>query len=82
MGWSGPMPNADGRSVGYAVSATCDHDGCSVKIDRGLGYVCGGMHDGGEHGCGRYFCDSHLYYGRPEQLCGECLDAMTPTDIA
>lgn len=76
MGWSGPMPNAEGRMVGYAVTAVCDQGSCMVKIDRGLGYVCGSMHDGGEHGCGRYFCSDHLYRGSPEQLCGSCLDEV------
>ena len=73
MGWSGPMPNAEGRLVGYAVEAICDLAGCEAKIDCGLAYVCGGMHDGGEYGCGRYFCAEHLYIGSPEQLCAECL---------
>lgn len=73
MGWSGPMPNAEGRMVGYAVEATCDIDGCDEKIDRGLAYVCGGMHDGDEHGCGDYFCAEHLFFGGPAQLCAECL---------
>lgn len=73
MGWSGPMPNAEGRPVGYAVEATCDHEGCDARIDRGLAYVCGGMHDGGELGCGLYLCSAHLFYGAV-QLCGACLD--------
>ena len=73
MGWAGPMPNARGREVGYAVEAVCDLDGCDAKIDRGLAYVCGDMHDGGEHGCGDYFCGAHLFFGAPEQLCEACL---------
>jgi hypothetical protein len=43
--------------------------------------VCGGMHDGGEHGCGGYFCAGHLSYsfrGEDEemspQLCAGCLE--------
>ncbi len=76
VGWTGPMPNAEGREVGYAVGATCDFDGCEEKIDRGLSYCCGEMHDGGEHGCGGYFCYSHLFMGRPEQLCEKCLSAF------
>lgn len=78
MGW-GYGINDQGREVGYGVEATCDHEGCDEKIDRGLAYVCGGMHDGDEHGCGRYFCGEHLgYYWRgPDedmsvQLCGAC----------
>lgn len=77
MGWSGPMPNAEGREVGYAVEATCDLKGCDEKIDRGLYYVCGDMHDGGEYGCGGYFCAAHLLMGvgLPEQMCEACADA-------
>ena len=59
--------------VGYAVSDICDEPGCDAEIDRGLAYVCGGMHDGGEHGCGHYYCYEHLYYGAQEQYCERCL---------
>jgi hypothetical protein len=79
MGW-GYGHNADGREIGYLVSGECDFEGCHAAIDRGLAFVCGGMHDGGEHGCGRYFCAAHLFHGfRGEdeemspQLCAECL---------
>ena len=85
MGWSGPMPNAQGRMVGYAVEAICDFDGCEEKIDRGLAYVCGDMHDGGEYGCGNYFCPSHLFYGIPGQICDECNDSWEkehPDEVA
>ncbi|MDB4928306.1 MAG: hypothetical protein JWM10_790 [Myxococcaceae bacterium] len=81
MGWAGPMPNAKGRMVGYAVAATCDTEGCGEKIDRGLGYVCGDMHDGGEHGCGDYFCGQHLYYGGCSPLCGPCLETWEETHV-
>lgn len=72
MGWAYGR-NLRGREIGYSVEATCDLHGCNEKIDRGLAYVCGSMHDGGEHGCGRYFCSSHLFFGAPEQLCERCL---------
>jgi hypothetical protein len=77
MGW-GHGINAEGREVGYTVEAICDQEGCSKEIDRGLYYVCGGMHDGGEDGCGRYFCSDHLGYAindadeMSSQLCSEC----------
>lgn len=62
--------------VGYAVEAVCDLEGCDKKIDRGLAYCCGDMHDGGEHGCGGYFCGKHLFYSSsPESLCSDCLKA-------
>ncbi len=71
MGWgSGTL--SDGREAGYLVRDVCKLDGCKTKIDRGLSYVCGSMHEGGEHGCGDYFCDKHLFYGAPEQLCDAC----------
>lgn len=73
MGWA-TGKNAAGRDVGYAVKATCDLNGCEREIDRGLAYVCGDMHDGGEYGCGGYFCGEHTFYSdAPEQLCGTCL---------
>jgi hypothetical protein len=59
MGWS--RGEVNGREVGYAVKATCDREGCTEKIDRGLAYCCGGEHGGGERGCGDYYCDKHLY---------------------
>ncbi len=81
MGW-GSGKNAQGREVGYSVEAVCDLDGCSAEIDRGLAYVCGGMHDGGEDGCGGYFCGEHRFLTgwedstkRPEGfLCLSCCD--------
>ncbi len=79
MGWAYGR-NAERREVGYSVEATCDASDCEVDIDRGLAYCCGGMHDGDEHGCGGYFCLSHLLYACPPpnepvpQLCGPCLD--------
>ncbi|MBP2232550.1 hypothetical protein J2847_005879 [Azospirillum agricola] len=65
MGW-GYGTNSEGREVGYTVEATCDFPGCEAKIDRGLGYACGGMHDrsddpGDGPRCGGYFCAEHRY---------------------
>jgi hypothetical protein len=59
---------------GYSVKATCDEEGCDAEIDRGLAYVCGDMHDGNEHSCGKYFCGEHLFYGLglPNQMCDAC----------
>lgn len=78
MGWGDCGFDDDGRPIGYSVSATCDEPGCDAPIDRGLSYVCGGMHGGGEHGCGRYFCSGHLWYvsGAGGDLCKACSDAM------
>lgn len=78
---------ADGRKAGYGVDATCDRDNCAEEIDRGLAYLCGRTPDSGyPHGCGGYFCSSHLFYGwventdgpptaSPHQMCEPCLDA-------
>ena len=78
MGW-GHIKLPDGREVGYCVDSTCEHPGCTEKIDRGLAFVCGGMHEGGEHGCGHYFCQKHLglAIGADDQyiagqLCDKC----------
>lgn len=53
----------DGREAGYGVEAECDRPGCTTKIDRGLGYLCGrnpdGHRDAEEPGCGKYFCEAH-----------------------
>jgi hypothetical protein len=70
MGWA-VGENAQGRDVGYGVPSVCDHPDCSAPIDRGLSHVCGGMHDGDEHGCGRYFCDQHMHRGCREDSSGE-----------
>lgn len=68
MGWSDCGTDDLGRPIGYGFAATCDHPECEKKIDRGLAYVCGGMHGcepvynaQGEfiNTCGRYFCEDH-----------------------
>lgn len=71
MGWAYGI-NQEGREVGYSVEAICDAPGCEAEIDRGLAYVCGDMHDGGDYGCGRYFCGKHLFFGIPGQICESC----------
>lgn len=77
MGWAYGQ-NSEGRNVGYGVPATCDLKHCRNKIDRGLGFVCGGMHDGGQWGCGGYFCSKHLFMGPSGvgQLCEACTDSI------
>ena len=72
----------DGREAGYGVEATCDKDGCEEKIDRGLGYLCGVGPGGSETSCGGYFCDAHLFYGGPHQMCESCLDASTTPETS
>lgn len=60
MGW-GHCIAPDGREVGYMVEAECDHPDCHEKIDRGIGYVCGGkMHGTDETSCSGYYCSKHI----------------------
>lgn len=74
MGWAIGYDSHWDRDVGYGVPALCDHPDCKTKIDRGLGYVCGGEPYGGEKGCGLYFCDKH---GGGE-LCERCAKRRKP----
>ncbi len=77
MGWSIGFEAARNRDIGYGVPAYCDHPECTEKIDRGLGYVCGGDAYGGEHGCGLFFCSTHLHMAGSRRdnkpLCVRCL---------
>jgi hypothetical protein len=75
MGWAIGYDENWNRDIGYGVPATCDHPGCSTKIDRGLSYVCGGEPYGGEHGCGLFICAEHSHANRVcSQLCQHCAD--------
>lgn len=60
MGWANCGEDSEGRPIGYAHPATCDHPGCDAKIDRGLSYACGGMHGTAEFDCEKYFCGKHM----------------------
>lgn len=70
MGWANCGDDSNGRPIGYAHTATCDHPGCTKQIDRGLAYACGGMH-GDEYGCERYVCGEHTRYAKVEVWPGE-----------
>lgn len=75
MGWSIGYDSKWKRDIGYGVPAVCDHPGCNTGIHRGLAHVCGGEPYGGEHGCGLFFCDNHLYlHGNSifSQRCERC----------
>ena len=84
MGWAIGYDEHWERDIGYGVPATCDVPQCEVKIDRGLGYVCGGDIRGGEYGCGLYFCQAHLTFRAPRgsdrviQLCPRCFFHKSP----
>lgn len=72
MGWSDCGTDSEGRPIGYAFEAICDHPECKKEIDRGLSYACGGMHgevgvSNGQGGdfyptCEKYFCEDHLLW--------------------
>lgn len=51
----------DGREAGYAVTATCDQDGCDEQINRGFDFLCGDMPGDGVTGCGNYYCNVHSW---------------------
>lgn len=85
MGWSlghDERWGKYGRDIGYGVPAICDHPGCGAEIDRGLSYVCGSEPYGGEHGCGLFFCGSHLHFEDRDddcpQLCERCAAGEEP----
>lgn len=82
MGWAVGYDDKNKRDVGYGVPCDCDHPDCNQGIHRGLYYVCGGSPNGGEHGCGLHFCDSHLEYkkidGEDVQLCEKCASNKAP----
>lgn len=93
MSWAVGYDSNWRRDIGYGVPSRCDHPECDKDIDRGLSYVCGGRPYGGEHGCGLYFCGSHLYVapildeGEEEDedteiafLCERCRDKQLPFD--
>jgi hypothetical protein len=87
MGWAHCGVNPEtGEAMGYGVAGICAHPGCDAKINHGLAYACGGMHEGGEHGCGRYFCAAHLFHAFTEgeemspQLCEGCAEDFGRND--
>lgn len=83
MGWQFCGENRHGQQIGYGVGAICDEPGCRTWIDRGLGYLCGDMHDDART-CAMYYCAAHRVTSRrcarcqdipPEdQVCEECND--------
>lgn len=82
IGWARGIRN--GREVGYAIEAKCDHPDCDADIDRGVSYMCGGPAFSDE-GCEGYFCEKHLYAIDPigdehtTHLCRPCFVAYIET---
>lgn len=75
MSWSIGYDSNWKRDIGYGVPAYCDAPKCVAKIDRGLGYVCGGEPYGGDSGCGLYFCGKHLTWNNK---CLRCTRYKSP----
>jgi len=81
MGWSIGYDSNWKRDVGYGVPSVCDHPDCNEKIDRGLGFVCGGEPYGGEKGCGLFFCEKHRFFSKHDddpKMCERCCDGEEP----
>ena len=76
MSWAVGYDEKWKRDIGYGVPAMCDYPGCEQRINRGLGYVCGGEPYGGEYGCGLYFCEWHKAGFPP--LCERCCNTALP----
>lgn len=78
MGWANCGTDSEGRPIGYAHQATCDHPGCTAIIDRGLAYACGGDHLADGVSCEGYFCDAHRQgwvkdeRGEERMVCADC----------
>lgn len=77
MSWSHCGEDSQGRAIGYAHQAKCDHPDCNNDIDRGLSYACGDMHGATEIGCEKYFCEDHRSntvedHGDFVCVCDEC----------
>jgi hypothetical protein len=81
VSWAVGFDSRWNRDIGYGVPAMCDFPRCTETIDRGLAHVCGGEAYGGEHGCGLYFCEDHLWWsvkGRMPQRCSRCVNYRPP----
>lgn len=82
MSWSHCGTDKEGRLIGYAHEGLCDCFPCLNEIDRGLSYVCGGMHGEDEHSCDKYFCAEHLEWtldldDEYKNVCQECMVRLT-----
>lgn len=81
MSWAIGYDSNWKRDIGYGVPSICDHPGCKEEIDRGLSYVCGGLPEGGDVGCGLYFCSNHRRHFLHDQfVCKACKKGWLPYD--
>ncbi|MDX2265467.1 MAG: hypothetical protein NW215_10905 [Hyphomicrobiales bacterium] len=80
MGWANCGSDSQGRPIGYAHAAICDHPGCDAEIDRGLDYACGDEHGPGDVSCEKYFCWKHRTMvdtgGRSVFICEACANEV------
>lgn len=69
--------NGQERDAGYGVVAYCDHPGCFVTIDRGIGYACC---DNPSHtaSCGGFYCEDHRY----KYVYEDEIEDMDPEELA
>lgn len=59
------------------TAAACTEAGCPAVVPNQPGNHCGGQPDGSPQGCGRLFCDNHLYATyRDGYLCGVDYDNL------
>ena len=76
MGWANCGEDSQGRPIGYAHEATCDHPGCKRRIDQSISYACGRIHGEDETSCEKYFCEWHRHYGSDgRSRCIQCHEA-------
>lgn len=81
MSWAIGYDSNWKRDIGYGVPSICDHPGCKEEIDRGLSYVCGGYPQGGDVGCGLYFCSAHRrHFLHGQFVCKACRKGWLPFD--
>lgn len=75
MGWAYCGENRHGQIIGYGVEADCDEPGCTTTIDRGLGFLCGEMHDDANT-CAKYYCGPH------QTLINRCRRCAVPEPVS
>ena len=76
MGWADCGSDRNGRPIGYAFEAKCDHPGCDKDIDRGLDFACGGMHGEDEYSCEKYYCWDHRDF-----IAIDCISGVTGAHV-
>lgn len=78
MGYAVYWESTHNRFAGYGVPSQCEHPDCKVKINRGLGCLCGDEPGGGDTGCGLYFCCKHRNIASRGMRCERCEKRRKP----